>query len=73
MVIQKSRHVHRPQLTAIFEILPPIIKDGGKMENAGSKPKYNEKTKTISFRCPISKANELKLIIKYKLLEWSLK
>ena len=44
---------------------------GGKRKNAGAKPKYNEKTKTVAFRCPLSKVDELKLIIKSKLSEWS--
>lgn len=30
-------------------------KHGGKRLNAGRKPKYNEPTKTVSFRIPISK------------------
>ena len=45
---------------------------GGTRRNAGAKPKYNEETKTVAFRCPISKVDELKLIIKSKLSEWSL-
>lgn len=43
---------------------------GGTRKNAGAKPKYNEETKTISFRVPISKIEEIKKIIKDKLLEW---
>ncbi len=46
---------------------------GGKRKNAGAKPKYNEETKTFAFRCPLSKVEELKLIIKSKLSEWSVK
>lgn len=46
---------------------------GGKRCGAGAKPKYNEKTKTVAFRCPISKLDELKLLVKYKLSEWSTK
>jgi hypothetical protein len=46
---------------------------GGKRANSGNKPKYNEKTKTVAFRCPLSKVDELKLIIKSKLSEWSVK
>jgi hypothetical protein len=41
---------------------------GGTRKNAGAKPKYNEQTKTISFRCPLSK-----VVVKSKLLEWSVK
>lgn len=46
---------------------------GGTRKNAGAKPKYNEETKTVAFRCPISKVDELKLIVKDKLSEWSVK
>lgn len=43
---------------------------GGSRKNAGAKPKYNEPTKTIAFRCPVSKVDELKLIIRSKLIEY---
>jgi hypothetical protein len=46
---------------------------GGTRQGSGAKPKYNEQTKTVAFRCPLSKVEELKLIIKSKLLEWSVK
>ena len=46
---------------------------GGKRINAGSKKKYNEETKTVAFRCPLSKVDELKLVVKSKLSEWSVK
>jgi hypothetical protein len=46
---------------------------GGKRFNSGNKPKYNEETKTVAFRCPLSKVDELKLIVKSKLAEWSVK
>lgn len=46
---------------------------GGKRNNSGAKPKYNEQTKTVAFRCPLSKVDELKLIVKSKLSEWSVK
>jgi len=46
---------------------------GGARQGSGAKPKYTERTKTIAFRCPISKIDELRLIIKSKLLEWSVK
>lgn len=45
---------------------------GGKRKNAGAKPKYSEQTKTISFRCPISKVDEIKLLVKLMLSEWSI-
>ena len=46
---------------------------GGTRRNSGAKPKYKEQTKAIAFRCPISKVDELKVIIKSKLSEWSVK
>ena len=46
---------------------------GGTRQGSGAKPKYNEQTKTIAFRCPISKIDELKLVVKSKLSEWSVK
>ena len=55
---------------------PNILKKmewGGTRKNAGAKPKYNEQTKTVAFRCPISKVDELKLVVKSKLSEWSVK
>jgi hypothetical protein len=48
-------------------------KRGGTRKNAGAKPKYNEETKTVAFRCPLSKVEELKIIVKSKLSEWSVK
>ena len=39
-------------------------KRGGTRKNAGAKPKYNEQTKTVAFRCPISKIDDLKSIVK---------
>lgn len=46
---------------------------GGSRKNSGAKPKYNEQTKMVAFRCPLSKIDELKLIVKSKLSEWSVK
>lgn len=46
---------------------------GGSRKNAGAKPKYSDQTKTVAFRCPLSKVDELKLIVKSKLSEWSVK
>jgi hypothetical protein len=46
---------------------------GGTRKNAGAKPKYNEQTTTIAFRCPISKVDELKKLVNDKLTEWELK
>ena len=46
---------------------------GGIRKGAGAKPKYNEETKAVAFRCPLSKVDELKLFVKSKLSEWSVK
>ena len=54
-------------------INPPLNTKGGKRKVAGAKPKYSEQTKTVAFRCPLSKVDELKLVVKSKLLEWSVK
>ena len=48
-------------------------KRGGKRIGSGAKPKYLEQTKTVAFRCPLSKVDELKLVVKSKLAEWSVK
>ena len=45
---------------------------GGKRPNSGRKSHFDEPTKPVSFRCPISKIDELKFIVKAKLLERSL-
>ena len=44
---------------------------GGKRKNAGRKSAFSEPTKTVSFRCPLSKTDQLKLYVTAKLLEWS--
>mgnify|MGYP000426250060 CR=1 FL=1 len=44
-------------------------KRGGKRTGSGQKLKYNEETKTVAFRCPISKVEKLKEIVNAKLLE----
>lgn len=43
---------------------------GGKRKGAGAKKKYSENTKSVSFRCPLSKIDEFKLLVKSKLFEW---
>lgn len=43
---------------------------GGARQGSGAKPKYSEQTKTVSFRCPISKTEQLKQIVKAKLKDW---
>jgi len=40
---------------------------GGARIGAGSKPKYYEPTTTIAFRCPISKVDEVKKVVKKEL------
>jgi hypothetical protein len=40
---------------------------GGKRNGAGAKKKYGEETETISFRCPVSKVEKLKSLIKKEL------
>jgi len=44
---------------------------GGKRKNAGRKSAYDEPTKTVSFRCPLSKTEELKEYVNAKLSEWA--
>lgn len=46
---------------------------GGVRQGAGAKPKYNEPTKTISFRVPVSKITEIKKIIKNMLANFLIK
>ena len=46
---------------------------GGTRQGSGAKPKYLEQTKTVAFRCPLSKVDELKMIVKSNLSEWSVK
>jgi hypothetical protein len=70
---EKERHTLREQKSFIYEILPDIIKQGGKREGSGAKPKYSEQTKTVAFRCPLSKVDELKIVVNSKLSEWSVK
>lgn len=47
-----------------------LNKRGGKRTGSGQKLKYNEETKTIAFRCPISKVEKLKEIVNVQLSEW---
>jgi len=44
---------------------------GGKREGAGRKSAFSEPTKTVSFRCPISKTEKLKEYVNAKLSEWA--
>lgn len=43
---------------------------GGIRKGAGAKPKYNETTTTIAFRVPISKVEEIKSLVKTKLIQY---
>jgi len=43
---------------------------GGARQGSGAKAKYNEKTTTIAFRVPISKVEEVKVLIKNKQTQW---
>jgi hypothetical protein len=43
---------------------------GGSRKNSGAKKKYGEPTKTVSFRVPESKANEVKKYFKTMLANW---
>jgi hypothetical protein len=45
-------------------------KRGGKRNGSGQKLKYNEETKTVAFRCPLSKVEKLKEIVNAQLSEW---
>jgi len=47
------------------------VKQGGKRKGAGRKSPFSEPTKTVSFRCPLSKIDELKIYVNAKLSEWS--
>lgn len=40
---------------------------GGKRKGAGAKLKYGEKTKTVTFRLPVSKIAEIREMIKNEL------
>ncbi len=46
---------------------------GGTRSGSGAKPKYNEPTTTIAFRCPVSKVDELKKVVNTKLAKWAIK
>ena len=48
----------------------PLLR-GGKRKGAGRKSPFTEPTKTVSFRCPISKTEELKEYVNAKLSEWA--
>lgn len=47
-----------------------VSKRGGTRTGSGQKLKYNEETKTVAFRCPISKVEKLKEILNAQLSEW---
>jgi hypothetical protein len=60
-------------MTITSELMSKEKKRGGKRKGSGAKPKYSEQTKTVAFRCPLSKVDELKLVVKSKLSDWSVK
>lgn len=43
---------------------------GGARKGAGAKPKFAEKTTTLAFRCPISKADEFRQAANEILKQW---
>jgi hypothetical protein len=45
---------------------------GGARKGSGAKPKYSEKTTTIAFRVPVSKVEEVKVLIKDKQTQWKI-
>jgi hypothetical protein len=44
---------------------------GGKRKGVSRKSLFSEPTKTVSFCCPMSKMDELKIYVTAKLSEWS--
>ena len=46
---------------------------GGTRPGSGAKPKYNEPTKTIAFRVPVSRIERIKSMIKTLLDGWAVK
>ena len=46
---------------------------GGTRKNSGAKPRYNEPTKTISFRVPVSRIEHVKSFVKTLLDGWAVK
>lgn len=47
------------------------MSSGGKRKNSGRKPKYKEKTTTVAFRVPKSKAKQIQLLVNNKLLSYA--
>lgn len=69
------KHAERPATFYREELLIETMgndknKQGGKRKGAGRTPKFNEPTKTVSFRCPKRKVDELKSVVNDKLSEW---
>lgn len=50
-----------------------IKKRGGTRQGSGAKPKYNEPTKTIAFRVPVSRIEHVKSLLKTLLDGWAVK
>lgn len=55
------------------QIKPVKTKRGGARKGTGPKPKYNEPTTTMAFRCPESKTKEMSAIIRTTLKKWERK
>jgi hypothetical protein len=55
---------------ALLEVKREKPTRGGTRKGAGAKPKYNETTTTIAFRVPISKVEEIKSLVKTKLIQY---
>jgi hypothetical protein len=71
----KNRKQKKITLKDIWKLEMAAKKEtrGGTRSGSGAKPKYNEPTTTIAFRCPISKVDELKKVINTKLAKWAIK
>lgn len=52
--------------------MKPKTKQGGSRKGSGAKLKYGEPTTTTAFRVPISKVEEIRLLVNAKLSEWYL-
>ena len=55
------------------KLQPKKTKAGGKRIGSGRKRKFDEPTKPVAFKCPISKVDEFKEYGNAKLAEWSVK
>lgn len=71
-LIRKGNHSGKE---TIFVDVDKTIKKlkGGKRIGSGAKPKYNEPTKTIAFRVPVSRIEHVKSLLKTLLNGWAVK